>query len=214
MNKIKLLELSLEIYSIIIGERIKGGVYRPCQGTIPSSAIEGAIKHYFGIEIPAVGMFEKNSYKFDECVYSVRDRVFETSKLPIFTEYLKPKNRDKIEAKIYIPLKKAEEKGLNKEILEGSEFQMGALKSKGFGRTKIVKVEEIESEIKQGFLNVKLFEDEAEDFGIEIISPIYGYLFKPKDLVSGVYKRALFPRSLVKAPDVLIKNMEGTYYDE
>ncbi|CAB3287438.1 conserved protein of unknown function [Methanocaldococcus lauensis] len=214
MNKIKLLELYLEIDSIIIGERIKGGVYRPCQELIPSSTIEGAIKHYFGVEVPAVGIFEKGSYEFDEFVYSVRDRVFETSKLPIFTEYLKPKNGDKIKAKVYIPIKKAEEKGLNKEILESVEFQMGALKSRGFGWTKIVDVKEIESEIKQGFLNVKLFEDEAIDFGIEIISPIYGYLFKPKNFVCGVYKRALFPGSLVKAPDVLLKDREGTYYDE
>ncbi|WP_421078523.1 hypothetical protein Mjas_04280 [Methanothermococcus sp. Ax23] len=215
MTNVKLLKLHLEIESVIIGERIKGGVYRPCQETIPSSTIEGALKHYFGVEVPAVGFFEKDSYEFDEFTCSVRDRVFETSKIPLFTEYIKPENGDNnIKAEVYIPLKRAEEEGLHKEILEGFEFQMGALKSKGFGRTKITKVEEIESKLKQGFLNVKLFEDEAEDFGIKIISPIYGYLFKSKDLVSGIYKRALFPRSLVKAPDVLIKNMEGTYYDE
>lgn len=35
MNK-GLLEIKLEIDSVIIGERVKGGIFRPCQDTIPS----------------------------------------------------------------------------------------------------------------------------------------------------------------------------------
>ncbi len=60
MDRIRLLELQLGIDSIIIGERFKGGVFRPCQTTIPSSTIEGALKHYLGIEVPAVGYFAKD----------------------------------------------------------------------------------------------------------------------------------------------------------
>ena len=217
----KLLELYLEIDSVIIGERFKGGVFRPCQTTIPSSTIEGALKHYFGVEIPAVGFFEKvknNStkreeytFEIDEFTYSVRDKVLDSSKLPITTLYLKPKPpHKKIKAKVYIPY----EKGVVlKDELMGAEFRIGALKSKGFGKLKIVEVEEIESEVKQGILKVKVFEEEAEEFGIQMppISPVYGYLFKPDRLsIGGVYKRALFPGSLVKAPKVLLK--EVTYY--
>ena len=55
--------------------------------------------------------------------------------------------------------------------------------------------------------------DRAGDFGIEPISSVYGYLFKPDDFsIEGIYKRSLFPGSLVKAPEVLLK--EVTYYDE
>ncbi|MCD6493143.1 MAG: hypothetical protein J7K36_05010 [Archaeoglobaceae archaeon] len=208
----KLLELYLEIDSVIIGERFKGGTFRPCQTTIPSSTIEGALKHYFGVEVPAVGFFE-DTYEFDEFTYSIRDKVLNISKLPITTLYLKPKSpHKKIEAKVYMLYSKGA--GL-KDKLKGAEFRMGALKSKGFGKSKIVEVKEVESEIKQGILKVRVFEEEAEELGIQMppISPVYGYLFKPDRFsIEGVYKRALFPGSLVKAPKVLLK--EETYYDE
>ena len=110
---------------------------------------------------------------------------------------------------MYIPLHKGDNL---KDKLKNTEFQLGALKSKGFGKSKIVEVKEIESEIKQGILNVKVFEEETEDFGIEVISPIYGFLFKPDSFsIGGTYKRALFPGTLVKSPKVLLK--EVTYYD-
>ncbi len=217
MNRIKLLELHLEIGSVIIGERFKGGTFRPCQTTIPSSTIEGALRHYFGVEVPAVGYFAKdeknkgNTYEFDEFTYSVRDKFLNVSRMPITTVYLRPRGKNgKIEAKVYIPY----DKGVSlKDELIGAEFQIGALKSKGFGKSKIIGVNEIESEIKQGILKVKVFEGEAGEFGIEPISPVYGYLFKPdKFSIGGIYKRALFPGSLVKAPEVLLK--EVTYYDE
>jgi len=213
MRRIKLLELQLEVDSIIIGERFKGGTFRPCQTTIPSSTIEGALRHYFGVEVPAVGFFEENTYEFDEFAYSVRDKFLNISKIPITTAYMKPKGiHKKIKAKVYIPYNS----GVNlKDELKGAEFQIGALKSKGFGKSKIVEVNEIESEIKQGILKVKVFEGEAGEFGIQMppISPVYGYLFKPdKFSIGGIYKRALFPGSLVKAPEVLLK--EVTYYDE
>ncbi len=213
MNKIRLFELLLEIDSVIIGERFKGGTFRPCQTTIPSSTIEGALKHYFGVEVPAVGFFEEDTYEFEEFIYSVRDKFLNISKMPITTAYLKPKGiHRKIKAKVYIPYNS----GVNlKDELKGVEFQIGALKSKGFGKSKIDEVNEIKSEIKQGILKVKVFEEEAEKFGIQMppISPVYGYLFKPdKFSIGGVYKRAMFPGSLVKAPEVLLR--EVAYYDE
>ncbi len=211
MNRIKLLEIHLKVDFIIIGERFKGGTFRPCQTTIPSSTIEGALKHYFGVEVPAVGFFEENTYEFDEFTYSVRDKLLNVSKIPITTAYLRPKDiRGKIGAKVYIPYSRG---ASLKDELKDAEFRLGALKSKGFGKSKIVTVREIESEVKQGFLKVKVFEEEAEEFGVEPISPVYGYLFKPgKFSIDGVYKKALFPNSLVKAPEVLLK--EVTYYDE
>ncbi|WP_427338333.1 hypothetical protein [Caloranaerobacter sp. DY30410] len=205
----KLLEIDIRIDSLIIGERIKGGVFRPCQSTIPSSTIEGAFKYYFGLNISAVGFLEEGSYEVDEFIYSVRDKALNISKMPIITQYLKPKN-SKIKAKIYLPFEKDLEIKTN---LKNAKIQIGALKSKDFGKAEIVNVKEFESKVKQGILKVKLFEDEVEKFGIRIISPLFGYLFEPDDfLVEGFYKRALFPGSLVEAPEVLLK--EVTYYDE
>ncbi|MBW9222760.1 hypothetical protein KKP97_06925 [Methanothermococcus sp. SCGC AD-155-C09] len=209
---ITLLDIHLEIDSIIIGERFKGGTFRPCQETIPSSTIKGALKHYFNVEVPAVGFFEEGTYKFNELTYSIRDRFFNISKLPITTTYLGPKEdiHGKIKARVYIPYRKGTDL---KDKLDGTEFRMGALKSKGFGKSKVVKVEKIECGIEQGFLKVKLFEKEAEGFGIEPLSPLYGYLFKPDNFsIGGRYERALFPNSLVRSPNVLLK--EVTYYDE
>jgi len=206
----KLFELKLEIDSIIIGERFKGGVFRPCQDTIPSSTVEGSLRHCFGIEVYAVGFFEGGTYEFEEYTYSVKDKLLNISKMPIIAVYLKEKEGyRKIRARLYIPL----DKGILIDKLQDSEFQMGALKSKGFGKSKIVEVKEIESEIKQGTLKVKLFKEEAGNFGIKEVSPIYGYLFRPdKFFLGGTYEKALFPDSIVKAPKVLLK--EVTYYDE
>lgn len=213
MDLIKLLELHLEIDSVIIGERFKGGTFRPCQTTIPSSTIEGALKRYSAVEVPAVGFFEGDTYKFDEFTYSVRDKFLNVSKMPIVTAYMKPKDEHKkIKARVYIPYEYGT--GLKDELMN-AEFQVGALKSKGFGKSRIVRVKEIESEVKQGILKVKVFEDEAKEFGIKPISPLYGYLFKPDEFaIGGVYRRALFPDSLVKAPKILLKEKEVTYYDE
>lgn len=209
----KLMELYLEIDSIIIGERVKGGVFRPCQDTIPSSTIEGALKCYFGVEVPAVGFFEEGTYEIDEFTYSAKDKFLDISKIPLTTAYLKPKDiSQKIKARVYMPYNVGF--SLKNELIN-AEFQMGALRSKGFGKTRIIEIKEIECEIKQGFLKVKIFEDEAKEFGIKIISPVYGYLFKPDQFsIGGVYKKAIFPGSLVEAPIVLLKNEEVTHYDE
>ncbi|AZR74025.1 hypothetical protein BBF96_11845 [Anoxybacter fermentans] len=211
MSKVKLWQILLEIDSIIIGERFKGGVFRPCQETIPSSTIEGALRHCFGLEnIPAVGLFKKGTYQIKEYTYSVRDRFLNTSRLLLITNYLAPAEPEgKIQAEVYIPYNK--DKDLKDKLLN-AEFEMGALKSKGFGRCKVKDVKCGDFEIKQGILNVKIFLDEAKDFNIEDISPLYGYLFKPdSSLIHGAYKKSLFPGSLVEAPEVFLK--EVTYYD-
>lgn len=189
---------------------IPGGIFRPCQDIIPSSTIEGSLRHCFGIEVHAVGFFEENTYEFKEFTYSVKDKFLNISKMPIIVAYLKQKEGYiKIRAKVYIPFSKE----LSINIFQGSKFQMGALKSKGFGKSEIVEVKEIESEIKQGILKVKLFKEETNKFGIKEVSPIYGYLFRPdKFSIGGTYEKALFPGSIVEGPRVLLK--EVTHYDE
>lgn len=204
----KLLKLKLEIDSIIIGERVKGGIYRPCLETIPATTVQGAFRHYLGKEVKGIGLFEKGTYEIRDFTYSVTDRLLQTAKMPFTTSCLYPANGDKVVATVYI---------VNPECIDGAQLnnltlQLGALKSKGFGKSRIVQVDEIDSPIKQGLLNVRVLVCDARDFGIETIAPVYGYLFYPADLVTGVYKKALFENSLVKAPEVFLK--EVTYYDE
>jgi len=202
------IKLNVEIDSVIIGERVKGGIYRPCLETIPSSTIRGVFKHCLGLEINGVGIFLKDTYQIKDFVYSVKDKFLETAKMPFVTEYLSPKGNSKIKAEIYI----VKNNGISPELFENVEFYLGALKSKGFGKTKVIKPEEISPDIKQGFLNVRIYEDECDKFNITVLSPIYGYLFYPTDIVSGIYKMALLENSLVKAPEIFLK--EETFYDE
>ena len=219
MEQITLLELSLDIESIIIGEQFKGGTFRPCLETIPSSTIEGAFFYHFGVHLPAVGMFVDKTYEMQEFTYSVRDKSLNISKLPIMTNYLAPAKKngcEYIRAKIFLPYDTAQP---YQEQLAQATFFMGALKNKGFGKCQVTALAKRDVEIMQGILNVKIFEEECSAFGIKkVIAPKYGYLFKldeePENPGKGVYKRTLLSGSVVNAPKVLLQREEGTYYDE
>lgn len=204
----KLIKVNLEIDSIITGERVKGGIYRPCLETIPSSTVRGVFKYHLGLDLHGVGFFVDGTYEKRDFTYSVKDKFFETAKMPFTASCLYPSGSEKIKAVIYL----VKDDGIDMNIFQNLTLSIGALKSKGFGKAKVIKVEEREIEIKQGILNVRILESEIESFRVEIISPVYGYLFCPKNAVSGVYKRALFEGSLIKAPEVFLK--EVTFYDE
>ncbi|MDI6810970.1 MAG: hypothetical protein QMD80_04745 [archaeon] len=122
---------------LCLGERIKKGTFRPTIRTIPYTQITGALKAVFGDrDIHAVGhLVEDKKYnKVDYLTYSPRDRGIETSKLPLTVEFL-----TNVLGHIYI-LKNGDTKDLEEEF----EIVMGALKSKGFGRCKLKKVQEFE----------------------------------------------------------------------
>ena len=204
----KLLKLRLDIDSIIIGERVKGGIYRPCLETIPSTTVRGAFKYTLGTNVIGVGFFISGTYEIRDFDYSVKDKYLETSKIPFTTSCLYPKGGEKIKAEIYI----ANKGGINKDIFQNLTLRIGALKNKGFGKARVTAIEEIESEVKQGLLNIRILEEDAVIVDVTPISPIYGYLFYSEDSISGCYKLALFEGSLVKAPEVFLK--EVTFYDE
>lgn len=203
-----LLKLNLDIDSVIIGERVKGGIYRPSLKMIPSSTVHGAFKQTIGIDVHGVGFFNQDTYEIRDFVYSVKDKYLEVAKMPFIASCLYPSGREKIKAVIYI----SKEGVIDKNIFHNLRLAIGALKSKGFGKARITNVEEIESDIKQGILDVRVLEDSLTHLGISPLSPVYGYLFCPQDFLSGVYKRALFEGSLVKAPEIFLK--EVTFYDE
>jgi len=204
----KLIKLDLDIDSIIIGERVKGGIYRPCLETIPSSTVQGAFKNHLGLDLKGVGLFKTDTYEIKDITYSVKDKLLEVAKMPFTASCLFPKGKEKIKAVIYFV--KADY--IDKNIFRNLTLTIGALKSKGFGKAKVVGIEEVSPCIKQGLLNVRIYEDECDRFNITVLSPIYGYLFYPTNIVNGFYKRALFEGSLVRAPGVFLK--EVTSYDE
>ncbi len=204
----KLLKLELDIDSIIIGERVKGGIYRPCLETIPSSTVQGAFKYHLGLDLKGGGYFKDGTYEIKDFTYSVNDKLLEVAKMPIISSCLYPSGGEKIKAVVYLKTDDA----IDKNIFQNLSLTIGALKSKGFGKARITNVEEINSEIMQGLLKVRVIKDDAPALGITPISTVYGYLFCPQNSVSGVYKRALFEGSVVNAPEVFLK--EVTFYDE
>lgn len=205
------LHFELKTQAIAIGERIKGGTFRPCIGTIPTSTLKGSFRDHFGLEnVLAIGFFREGTYQKDIFTYAPFDAFLGTAKLPISLEYLKPANGKKaVEADIYVVKNEAEEL-LIKDA--PTVISLGALKSKGFGRCELRYVGEIKPNCKIGYLKGRLLEDECSAFGItKVIKRCYGYLFYPTSKVSGVYKRALFEGSIIEGPEILLIKKEYEY---
>jgi len=204
LNKV-FLHFELSTQAIAIGERIKGGTFRPCIETIPTSALKGCFRDHFGLANSlAIGFFREGTYEKDIFTYAPYDAFLGIAKLPISMEYLKPANgTEAVIADIYaIKNGKTEDLGNISSI----EISLGALKSKGFGRCELRYIGEIKPNLKTGYLKGRLLEDECSAFGItKVIKPCYGYLFYPTSEVSGIYKRALFEGSIIEGPDILVK---------
>jgi hypothetical protein len=195
----------LETQAIAIGERIKGGTFRPCIESIPTSTLRGSFRDHFGLaNALAIGFFRDGTYQKDIFTYAPFDTFLGTSKLPISLEYLKPANEIKaITADIYL-VKNGTAESLIK--VAPTEISIGALKSKGFGRCELRYIREAKLDLKVGYLKGRLLEEECSAFGItKVIKPCYGYLFYPTSKVGGVYKRALFEGSIIEGPEILIK---------
>ena len=199
------LHFELKAQALAIGERIKGGTFRPCIETIPTSTLKGSFRDHFGLkDVLAIGLFREGTYQKDIFTYAPFDALLGTAKLPITLEYLRPANGTKaVEADIYVVKNEA----VGVLVKDTSmEISLGALKSKGFGRCELRYIDEIKPNLKIGYLKGRLIEDECNAFGINrVIKPCYGYLFYPTSEVSGVYRRALFEGSIIEGPEILIK---------
>jgi hypothetical protein len=211
MNGKTFLHFRLSTQAVAIGERVKGGTFRPCIGTIPTSTLKGAFKERFGLEnVAAIGFFDKTSYQKALFTYSPFDTMLNAPKVPITIEYLKPKDGfSSVAADVYA----LKDESISSLTTIPVQISIGALKSKGFGRCSINYLGEVSSKLKVGYLKGRLLEkEEAAVFGImNIIKASYGYLFYPKNKITGVYKRALFQGSIIEGPEILI---DGEYrYD-
>ncbi len=185
---------------LCMGERIKKGTFRPTIRTIPYSQITGALKVATGKkDIHAVGHLidDKEHNKVDYITYAPRDRGGDYSRLPITIEFL-----NNVLGYVYI-LKNKDTEDFPEEL----EIKMGAMKSKGFGLCHLRKIEEINAyELDRGFLVTRIPEEHVDKFDIrKIFKPVYGYLFKPISLSTGVYVRSLFEDSEIIGPKFLIK---------
>ncbi|RLG16577.1 hypothetical protein DRN69_00510 [Candidatus Pacearchaeota archaeon] len=207
MNKINsFLEYEIRAETIVLGERIKGGVYRPCCKTLRWSTITSALRKLFGNDnLHAIGLIDKyNTYYF---TYSPQDKVRKVSRVPIQVEVL-----INIVGRIYI----VEMKDNPLELPQEFNLQLGALISKGFGNSQLKLKRKISSDdvkIKKGTLATRIPEKCKDLFLIKkIMVPIYGYLFEPISETSGKYIKSLFEGSEVVGSEFLLKKDEKNEY--
>lgn len=188
-------EYQLTSPALCLGERLKAGLFRPCDTrTIRYSAITAALRQLFDRQVHAAGyILQDHPPEVRHWVYGPRDRGAGVSKLPITVQYLA-----NVKGRVYV-------------VADGSqpprqlEFSLGALKSHGFGRCRMQLLREIDPPAVQGWLLTRLPEEVAPLFGVSAIQPRYGYLFRPTSPTDGVYIRSLFEDSLVEGPDCMVK---------
>lgn len=207
---------------LCMGERTKGGRYKPSIKTIRYSQITGALKGIFRNEdIHAVGHLV--NYKVDYLVYSLKDRASDKAKIPLRIEFL-----TNVCGVVYL----LKDKPLS-DSQKSLKITMGALVSKGFGECSLEWVGEVDLETqptKPGFLITRIpvnaMDGEfeylqrdgkptrflAEKFGIKkIINPRYGYLFEPfyeensPLSYTGHYVLSIFEESKIEGPEFLVK---------
>lgn len=198
------LKYKLRAETLCFGERIRGGLFRPCAKFFRYSTLIGALKSQFGNadNIHAIGRFVQGNHEANNLKifsFAPHDRTINISTIPLEIEYL-----SNVNAEIYIF-----KNDFTASWPKNFTLSMGAMKSKGFGRCNFEYIEDIACDKPQpGCLAVRIPEDEfvKEAFGIrKIVSPIYGYLFRPTSDSSGVYVRSLFEGSQIVAYDILLR---------
>ncbi|MFW9997589.1 MAG: hypothetical protein ACFFD4_36450 [Candidatus Odinarchaeota archaeon] len=206
------LHFELKTKGVIIGERTKGGTFRPCIDNLPTSTLKGTFRRFFGLEdVLAIGFFKKQTYQRSLFVHAPFDTFLGTAKLPLTVECLTPAGDfPEIIADVYAV--NSRDASILKTC-KSTGIYIGAFKSKGFGKCTITYTGEVKSNIRTGYLKGRLLEEESIAFGItKIIKQNHGYLFYPLSLVDGVYKKALFENSIIKGPEILIH--EEYEYDD
>ena len=203
-------EYLLESPAMILGERFKGGVFRPSSKVLRYSQITGALRAELGIQdIHAVGVIERLDIDF--FIYSPQDKVAGRSKIPLIAEVL-----TNVRARVYI--------ASPSDLPEKLVLHIGALVTKGFGEShlkleRVIGAGELRKSIgethrilKEGLPELATRLPLREEiyvgiFGVtKIIKPIYCYMFYPTSPTTGYYELSLKEGSIVIAPSILIRN--------
>jgi len=209
-------KLSFRSGALAIGQRMKGGTFRPCVETLPSSTLSGALAEFFpGVRAAALGFLRAGSYQKAYFTYSPRDPRTGSSVLPLTLEYLAPApGCDYVEGDVYLPHTSVADEVVKALPLD---LSMGALRYRGFGQVHLELIslitaadsfptDRVSFPYRRGYFEGRVRENEIEEFDIKIIAPRYGYLLEPDDRNprTGRYRRSIFPGSLIEAPAFLV----------
>ncbi len=214
----RFLKYKLTSDRLCLGERTKGGRYKPSSKTLRYSQICGALKHRFGIkDVHAVGLLDK--FKVEYLSYTLKDRSSDISKIPLRIEFLTD-----VAGIVYIS-----EGSIPGNDERNFDMATGAMISKGFGDCKLVKIGNIDTateSVIEGLLNTRIpinaQDDEvlkrlieegtpskflSETFGIrKVLRPKLGYLFDPIYEHTGIYVLSLFEDSKIEGCKFLLKD--------
>lgn len=182
-----------------IGDRYKGGIYKPTVDYIRATTVTFALRKIMGDNsIYAFGK-EINGLK-KIMVRNPVDRESRTGRAsgdrgPVHIEYFEDANGE-----IYV----------NKDIGDRVELVLGGFKSIGFGVTELTKVGEVDSRVGKGYLATVVPIQWSDEFEIRReIAPIYGYVFMPDDITGGRYVKSLMPGSYIAGIDILLNKSRG-----
>ncbi len=197
---------------LLIGERIKMGLFRPCVRTIPCSTISGSLREASGLsKIYATGFLVNDPSRpganhVERTIIAPRDSANDAVRAPVTVEFLS----DVVAWVLVLRTGEMATHDRLTDALPKGRFVMGGMRSKGFGDCTISLVREINAEdveIREGCLRTRVYEDWCGRFDIRPIRERYGYLHRPDPVDpygrNGAYHRALFERSLVAAPRLL-----------
>jgi hypothetical protein len=187
--------------SLIIGERFKREIYRPCLETIPSSTIAGFFRENLGLmDAMGVGIFQPGSYERRWTVGALTDKALQGASLPIETEYLAPVN-GLIKASIYLVWNGPESCLAS---VRDMSVVMGAWRYKGFGRGRLSFRMVFDPPIVPVTMKTRLTAKAAAALGVRrVIAPVFGYLFESTGPLTGHWTRSLFEGSVVEGPEFL-----------
>ena len=196
------LHYRLRAETLCLGERTRGGTFRPCASIFSYLTLVGALKQALDISgtLHASARFTRssNDLKREILTFAPRDRARGVSTIPLQVEYLVDE-----EADLYIVHSDSVP-----ALPDSFSFSMGALRSKGLGRCSAERIGEHRCDRpREGYLCLRLPEDLdlRRIFGIGgIPAPRYGYLFKPDSPTMGTYLKSLFEGSKLHAYDVIL----------
>ncbi|PIU85815.1 MAG: hypothetical protein COZ68_02080 [Deltaproteobacteria bacterium CG_4_8_14_3_um_filter_43_13] len=198
----RIIEYRLSAERICLGERVKGGVYKPSTNIIGYTRLKGAIYDALGISAHAVGVIDS----IDNISYITmgpKCRNTEVVRLPIKIMYL-----EGVKGYAYI----LDEDNLYGDLPEEMSLHIGGLRMKGFGQCILNNKQQSQlsiEDVQEGILSTRIPKEVAGVFNINVLKEKLGYLFLRDNEETGRYVLAYFEGSKVKAPRFLLEG--GTH---
>lgn len=196
------LAYELRSQMLCLGERAKGGLFRPCAGVFGYCAVTGTLSAYFPQMGPLRAMARfvdgHSGNKRRILSFSPRDRARGLSIVPLEIEYLAD-----VRAEVFVLLNEETAK-----FPQAFEISMGGMKSKGFGKCELERKKDVVvcKNPQLGTLRARIPEESnvMQAFGVRnVLRPIYGYLYRPTSSAGGIYQRSLFEGTRLVAYDIL-----------